>query len=480
MSMNPDPAARDERRSVTPQSAPLILDPRQLPRLGPYRPQSVLGSGGMATVYLATGAAQLGHRRWCALKVLHPKLCARANYLDMFFNEARIASEISHPHVCGVFDYGTIDGQAYLAMDYVRGKSLSAIAHAREKIENPAEHARRLARLVADACEGLSAIHDHRSPVEPELRVVHRDISPDNLLLGFDGFVKVIDFGLAKIDGRGEKTESGILKGKLSYVAPELLRGESATASVDIWSLGVVAWELLTGQRLFRRGTDAETVRALAEAPVAAPSSVLPGLPPELDPIVLRALEREPSRRYASAAEFGAALWGFLRAQTEIPDHRQIGAWLSSLFPDEEQRLRERLERAPSMPPHSTPATARRSLHLLEHVRGRIAHAVKVRSRSRWVAAAVIAGLCFGWSAFHWSSARTRSPSAFRADDASLVSPAFERADSARSPAPVSLTRLRSESGLTVEIERASNNDEVTVRVRASTPNERPLEPVAR
>jgi serine/threonine-protein kinase len=478
MSTNPDPA--DDRRSVTPQSAPLIFDPRQLPRLGPYRPQSVLGSGGMATVYLATGATQLGHRRWCALKVLHPKLCARPSYLDMFFNEARIASEISHPHVCGVFDYGTIDGQAYLAMDYVRGKSLSAIAHAREKIADPAEHARRLARLLADACEGLSAIHEHRSALEPELRVVHRDISPDNLLLGFDGFVKVIDFGLAKIDGRGEKTESGILKGKISYVAPELLRGESATASVDIWSLGVVAWELLTGQRLFRRGSDAETVRALAEAPVPPPSSVLPGLPSELDAVVLRALEREPSRRYATAAEFGAALWGFLRAQSKIPDHRQIGAWLSALFPDEEQRLRERLERVPSTPLHSTPVAARRSLHLLQHVRARIAHAVKLRSRARWLAAAVVAGLCFGWSAFHWSNAKTRSSAALRVDDASLISPAFEHTDSTHLRAPVSLTRLHSESGLTVEIERASDNDEVTVRVRASTPNERSSERVTR
>jgi serine/threonine protein kinase len=422
----------------------------------------------MATVYLATGGAQLGNRRWCALKVLHDQLNDRDNYLSMFFNEARIASEISHPHVCSVFDYGCVNGQAYLAMDYLRGKSLAALSRACGAIEDPERHALRVARILADACEGLSAIHEHRSSTEQDLQVVHRDISPDNLILTFDGFVKVIDFGLAKIGGRGEKTQSGILKGKVSYIAPELLRGESATASADIWSLGVVAWELLTCQRLFRKGSDAETLRALTEQRVVPPSEALPGLPAELDAVVLGALEREPSERYASAAEFGAALWGFLRSRAEFVPHRELGTWLDELFPGEQERIRRRLESVPHASPLSEPPPgARRSVHLLQHFRSRVGRAIPARRQSRLMMAGLVAALFVGWTVFKWEAAKGHvMPEALGASNASFVSSAFAQGEPSRNA--MSLTPSPQDSAFVVEVERSDRPSEVIVRVRAT------------
>jgi serine/threonine protein kinase len=454
--------------STTP--TPTRRDPPRPLRVGPYRPHAVLGTGGMATVYLATGGAQLGNRRWCALKVLHGKLSDSENYVSMFFNEAQIASEISHPHVCSVFDYGCVNGQAYLAMDYLRGKSLAAISRACAPGDDPERHALRVARVLADACEGLAAIHEHRSPAEGDLRVVHRDISPDNLILGFDGFVKVIDFGLAKVGCRGEKTQSGILKGKISYIAPELLTGAAATPSADIWSLGIVAWELLTGQRLFRKATDAETLHALTEQLVLPPSAVLPGLPEALDAVVLRALERDPAARYASAAEFGAQLWEFLRARPEFVAHRELGTWLDELFPGEQDQIRQRLESVPHASPLSEPAAAKRSVHLLQHLRSRVGHALPARRPSRAVAAMLVAAVCFAWVAFRWGSARGHFvPVALGATNASFVPPSLARDSNAAQHS----TTLNSDSNFVVEVERSDHASEVIVRVRATPPDSR-------
>ncbi|HEY4105854.1 MAG TPA: serine/threonine-protein kinase [Polyangiaceae bacterium] len=453
-----------EVKSVTPSHT--LRDPPRPTRVGPYRPHALLGSGGMATVYLASGGAQLGSRRCCALKLLHDKLGERDNYLNMFFNEARIASEIGHPHVCSVFDYGSVGSQTYLAMDYVRGKSLAAVSRALAEIADPKRHATRIARVLADACEGLGAIHDHRSSVEGELRVVHRDISPDNLILGFDGFVKVIDFGLAKIIGRGDKTQSGILKGKVSYIAPELLQGAHASAKTDIWALGVVAWELLTGKRLFRKATDAETLRAITEQAVEAPSKVLLGLPSNLDSVVLRALARDPAERYASTAEFGAALWDFLRTRADIVQHRELGAWLSELFPGEEERTRAQLDGLPHAP-LSVPPHARRSARLLNHLRARALHVVPRRKQSRWFAALLAAVVCCAWGAFKWSSLHGRHlPGSMHAANAAILPSILSQAELGGPEHAASLAQAKADPSFTVDVERSNGGSEVIVHVR--------------
>lgn len=444
-------------------------------RIGQYRPQELLGSGGMAAVYLATGSGRLGARRCCALKVLHDKLSDREVYLDMFLNEARIASEISHPHVCNVFDYGCSNGQPYLAMDYLLGKSLADLSRAWGEYLEPAPHARRMARILADTCEGLSAIHEYRSPSEGHLNVVHRDISPDNIILGFDGFVKIIDFGLAKVACRGEKTQSGILKGKISYIAPELLRGEEAGASADIWSLGVVAWELLTGKRLFRKGSDAETLRAISEQPVPAPSSVLAGLPPELDRIVLRALERHPAHRYPTAAALGADLWTFLRAGSHVVQHRELADWLTALFPGVHEQMLHSIERVTAnalAEPMRTPRSAR----LLQNLRGRIGRTLPTEPRTRLVAALAVAAALLALGVFRWSVA---GPSAaWPVGNSRALAPASLAASEPlqlSDDPPPTLAHVQSPAGFVVEVEREGPGSEVIVHVRAATPASEPV-----
>jgi serine/threonine protein kinase len=419
----------------------------------------------MATVYLATGGARLGNRRWCALKVLHDKLNEHEQYLSMFLNEARIASEIAHPHVCGVFDYGCINGQAYLAMDFLQGKSLASLGQVCTEADDPTEHARRIARILADTCEGLSAIHEYGTVSEGQLNVVHRDISPDNLILGFDGFVKVIDFGLAKVACRGEKTQSGILKGKISYIAPELLSGNPASASADIWSLGVVAWELLTGKRLFRKATDAETLRALTEQAIAAPSAVRPGLPVQLDAVVLRALERDPLRRYATAREFGADLWMFLHSQPKLPQHHDLRDWLEQLFPGEHAQILRRLESVPaSAPAEGDPRQVQRSLRLLNGLRGRVSGALPPRPRLRALAAALVAAVIVGLGLFRWGAGKPHGLSGAMAMANALPS----RSKSAAEPMQLrdDSPQLASASDFVVEVQRSSDSSEVVVHVR--------------
>jgi serine/threonine protein kinase len=301
-------------------------------RLGHYRLRGVLGAGGMARVFLGeTGSG--GLRRFYAIKVPHDEMVNTPDFLRMFENESSLAAALQHPHVCCAVDFGRFDGTPYLAMEFLKGRSLAALRPLLDPTNDPVLHAARCARILADACEGLQAIHDHGSSQNPPPRVVHRDISPDNLLLTTDGFVKIIDFGLAKVETRREKTEPGLLKGKMSYIAPELLRGDPPSARSDIWSLGVVAWEILTARRLFNEPTDVSTLVAVREQVILAPSEVVPGLPPGLDAIVLRALERDPARRYATAEEFGRELWAFMTAERRVIGHAELGAWMHDLFP---------------------------------------------------------------------------------------------------------------------------------------------------
>jgi serine/threonine protein kinase len=225
-----------------------------------------------------------------------------------------------------VFAFGRREGIAYLAMEYLRGHSLAALSRKLSPVRDPERHAALVARLLADVCEGLQAIHEHGRDLVPPLHVVHRDISPENLFLTEQGFAKIIDLGLAKVETARDKTAPGIIKGKLSYIAPELLSGAPATPRCDLWSLGVVAWELFTGKRLFHDETDLGTVSLVQGLPIARPSSVVPGLPKALDKIVLRALERKPENRYGSAAEFAQDLWAYL-ARGKVVQHGELAAW---------------------------------------------------------------------------------------------------------------------------------------------------------
>src|SRR5690606_17138945 len=274
-----------------------------------------LGAGGMATVYLARMRLAAGLERVVALKTIHSHLAKEQTFVDMFLDEAKIASQISHPNVCSVFDFGEVAGTYFLAMEYLSGEPLidviNAIA-AQQDEDLMAAVPFLAARILADACEGLQAAHSLTGPDGKRLEVVHRDVSPQNLVVTYDGSVKVVDFGCAKALERVTQTNTGMMKGKVSYAAPEQLRAEPLDARVDVFALGVCLWEFLTLRQLFRRDSAVASAMAVLQEPIPRASNGCPWVPEELATIAERALARDREERYASARELGRALRGFI------------------------------------------------------------------------------------------------------------------------------------------------------------------------
>jgi len=300
---------------------------------GPYVLVRELATGGMGCVYLAREEREGGIVRQVALKRIHDHLARDAAFVTMFLDEARIASRIHHPHVCTVFEYGKVDGTYFIAMEYLRGLPMSELLHELGK-KPPEESPERLAlgvRLLVQACEGLHAAHELRDEHGASLHVVHRDVSPHNLFLSIDGTLRVLDFGIARAADRLAETTQGRVKGKFAYMAPEQALGKEVDRRSDVFALGVILWELLTLQRLFKRDAPAETILALVNEPVAPPSAIARDVPPALDAIVLKALARDPAERFATAREMARALERTLPNGTSAAD---VAEWLERLFPE--------------------------------------------------------------------------------------------------------------------------------------------------
>jgi serine/threonine-protein kinase len=311
-------------------------------RVGRYTLCRELASGGMATVYLARAEGPVGFAKLVAIKRIHRHLAKEPAFVEMFLDEASLAARLHHANVCSVFDFGEEDGSYYIAMEYLVGESLNRVLRAQKHAPSVdwTRYAALAARVIADACEGLHAAHELCDESGHPLHVVHRDISPENLFLTVDGVVKVVDFGIAKARQRLHTTATGELKGKHAYMAPEQLESEHVDRRTDIFSLGVVLWEMLTLHRLFRRPTQLETLFALASEEIRPPSSVQPTVPPALDAIVLRALDRNPSRRYATARELGRDLSAFVATQAAPTTLADVAEWFEQLFPDARARHR--------------------------------------------------------------------------------------------------------------------------------------------
>ena len=304
------------RSAITPRRSTLTPLPLQGgERVGPYRLCFEIASGGMATVYLARIDLPAGMHRYVALKRIHPHLMKDPVFVEMFQDEARIAAQVQHANVCSVFDFGIADGAYYLAMEYLAGESLSDVRRTMLRCQLSPDDNRFAAlacRVIADAAEGIHAAHELCDPSGSPLNVVHRDISPDNVFLTYDGVVKIVDFGIARATRQKHQTHSGILKGKYAYIQPEVLSGSQPDRGADVWGLAVVLWELLTFRRLFNGKTELETLRAVLDKRVPPPSELRRDLPRGLDEIVLRALSRDPARRYQTARELGRELTRFL------------------------------------------------------------------------------------------------------------------------------------------------------------------------
>lgn len=272
-------------------------------RIGDYEILAALKSGGMGDVLLARRRGPAGFEQVCAIKTVRAELSATPLARTMFLDEARLLARLTHPGIAQILDFGEVDGMAYMVMEYVPGMSFRGLV---DKGAPPAV----ICQAMAQACRGLHAAHELRDLADGHLLgVVHRDVSPDNLMLGYDARVKVLDFGIALVRGRqAPVTELGTLKGKPPYMSPEQLKNLALDRRSDVFSVAVVLWELLTRQSLFRGESIYAVARAVEEQEIVAPSSLATGLPDGLDDVVLAGLSRDPEQRLATAAAMAEVL----------------------------------------------------------------------------------------------------------------------------------------------------------------------------
>ena len=302
---------------------------------GRYHLRFEIASGGMATVYLARSKGAAGFDRAVAVKRIHPHLAKKKEFVEMFLDEARLGARITHPNVCSVFDFGEVDGTYFMAMEYLVGQPMSSLLRAlngRPEVASSKRWHALAAKIIGDACEGLHAAHELTDERGQKLGVVHRDCSPHNIFVTYDGGVKVVDFGVARSEGRLHHTQTGALKGKLGYMSPEQVGGKDVDRRLDVWALGVCLWELLAVKRLFGKRQEVELIQAVAGEPIRPPSSVRAGIPRELDRIVLKALERDLDKRYPTARAMARDLNAFVSSSGVSAGLADLSELMEELF----------------------------------------------------------------------------------------------------------------------------------------------------
>jgi len=321
-------------------------------QVGRYRIVRHLASGGMAELYIARQEAMGGFEKEIVLKLLQPRYAENKRVVQMFLDEARLAAKLNHQSIVHVYDVADEDGMKYIAMEYIHGENLTDIVKRGIAVDRylPLEHA---VHVVRQTAAGLAYAHGRREPDGRLLRIVHRDVSPTNILVSYEGQTKIVDFGIARAQDE-LREESGILPGKASYMSPEQVRGEGADYRSDIFSLGIILYEITLGQRLYR-GPAREVMKRIVEDKVPPPTAVRRDYPPALELIVMRALEKRPEDRYQSAEDMRVDLEEFLADEGLRTGSRRIGLYMNDIFaPDAEvpdagvERARAFAEPAPA------------------------------------------------------------------------------------------------------------------------------------
>ena len=315
--------------------------PESLRRFGRYTLLYRIGSGGMAEVYLARFTGTDGFQKLVVIKLIHREFTASPEFVSMFIDEARLASRISHANVAQVLELGRVGETHFIAMEYVNGESLEDLAKRVPDLSLPY-----VARILANAAAGLHAAHELRDGAGMLLDVVHRHVSPANIPISYDGEVKVIDFGVARARDNADVAAAGEVKGKYAYMAPEQAHDRPVDRRADVFSLGVVLHELTTHRPLFRGQSEGATLANLIESDIPRPSDLVPGYPPTLERVVLRALEREPGRRFQSAHELQEALERFIVESGNLVLPAQVGQMMRGVFDESIAQKRALLGRA--------------------------------------------------------------------------------------------------------------------------------------
>jgi formylglycine-generating enzyme required for sulfatase activity/serine/threonine protein kinase len=308
--------------------------------IGRYVLHGEIASGGMAVVYFGKLLGPGGFMRPVAIKRLHPQFAREPNVRDMFIDEARLASRIQHPNVVPTLDIVRDGDELLLVMEYVHGESLQQLLRATRRRNEPVPMPFVLA-IMAGVLNGLEAAHEAKTEAGEPLNIVHRDVSPQNVLCGADGIPRLLDFGIARAAVRLENTQEGIVKGKLAYMAPEQLGGAPVDRRADVYAAGVVMWEMLAGRRLFVREDGASVmIDKILGGAIESPSQHAPAVPRLLGAIVLHALARDPEKRFSTAGEMACALEKF----GDVARRSEIGKWVEALAGEALAQRRARLQ----------------------------------------------------------------------------------------------------------------------------------------
>ena len=306
-------------------------------QFGPYSLVKKIASGGMAEIYLAQTQGIEGFQKHLVLKMIHPKWSQDQSFVSMLVEEAKLAVHLNHANIAQIFDLGQQDGQYYIAMEYVDGKDLFQLLVRTSELDSylPFDVAAHITEQVASA---LHYAHDRRDPQGRNLQLIHRDVSPQNLIVSVHGEVKLIDFGIAKATMRPGHTQVGIIKGKFYYMSPEQAWGRPLDRRTDIFSLGICLHEMLTGQMLYADDDQMRLLEKVRAADVPRPSDLRPGVPPELDTICMRALARDADKRFQTGFDFQRALAEYLHRHAAGFTSQRVARMMYDLFPDAYKR----------------------------------------------------------------------------------------------------------------------------------------------
>jgi serine/threonine-protein kinase len=307
------------------------VEPGRGKTVGKYQLLAVLGRGGMADVFLALSRGPMGFSKLVVLKRLRRALADDKGFRDMFLDEARLAARLNHPNVVHTHEVGEDSGNYFIAMEYLEGQSLNKVIRELTK-RNENLPPLMCARIVSDALAGLHYAHELEDFDGTPLDIIHRDVSPHNVFVTYDGSVKMVDFGIAKAAFSSVQTEVGVLKGKVAYMAPEQAAGEGIDARADVFAMGIVLWELLAQERLMTGDSAAATLHRLLSAPIPKVTSIRSDVSPAFEAIIERALEKEPAKRFPSALAMRDALEDLISASGRSLRQEEIGRQMTDLF----------------------------------------------------------------------------------------------------------------------------------------------------
>jgi len=324
--------------------------------------------GGMAQIWLAVQRGPHGFEKIAVLKVILPELCSNDDFVQMFLDEARLAAGLDHSNVVRIYDFGEINGQYYLAMEHLPGEDLASIIQAARRAQKPLP-LEAVCDAITGAATGLHFAHELTDAQGRLLNVVHRDVSPSNIIVTYHGTVKLVDFGIARAENNITKTAAGTLKGKVAYLSPEQAMGDPVDRRSDIFALGTVLYELITLTRPFKRESDLATLQAVLTAPIPPLSQLRPDAPPELERIVLKAMARDREERYQTAAELADDLSAFLVSCGYVRSERALATFMTGMFDEQRRAGKMRVAQTEDGADTATPSALKRLPQHLSPIR---------------------------------------------------------------------------------------------------------------